>query len=97
MTREEKQKLIATSWQLHAQIEEAYAQHRAIEGDSDWLDIQRYLLADMALHLLQTAMNPQEIALDKLTNNLHTILTIADRFLPDAELSKVTTKLYQSE
>tara|TARA_Y100000588_G_C13565726_1_gene632383 strand:+ start:372 stop:527 length:156 start_codon:yes stop_codon:yes gene_type:complete len=51
----------------------------------------------MALHLLQTALNPQEIALDKLTNNLHTILTIADRFLPDAELSKVTTKLYQSE
>ena len=92
----EKQKLIDISWQLHAQVETAYAQSKAVEGDSNWLEKQRYLLADMALHLLQTAMKPEEIELDKLRNNLHAILTIADRFLPGAELKKATEKLYES-
>ena len=49
----------------------------------------------MAIHLLQTAMNPGNIELDKLKNNLHSILTISDEFLPNAELKKATEKLYE--
>jgi len=52
-------------------------------------------LADMALHLLQTALNSGEIELDKLKNNLHSILTISDQFLPNAGLKDSTEKLYQ--
>jgi hypothetical protein len=31
-----------------------------------------------------------KIELDRLRNNLHAILTLADAFLPDAELKKAT-------
>jgi hypothetical protein len=40
-------------------------------------------------------MNPGSIELDKLKNNLHSILTISDEFLPSAELKKATDKLYE--
>ena len=50
-------------------------------------------LRDIGL-LLQTALKPRSIELDKLKNNLHSILTLSDPFLPDAELSKATDKVY---
>ena len=48
----------------------------------------------MAIHLLQTALKPGEIELDKLQNNLHAILTIADPFLPHAGLKQATANIY---
>ncbi len=48
----------------------------------------------MALHLLQTALNPGEIKDDKLKNNVYSILTIADQFIPDAELAKAKEKIF---
>lgn len=90
----ERQKLIKSSWEAHAVVESAYIQLNAVKGDDEWLEKQRVLLADMALHLLQTALKPGEIELDKLRNNLHAILTIADQFLPDAKLKDATDKLY---
>lgn len=59
------------------------------------MDRQRMLLADMATHLLQTALKPGAIELDKLRNNLHAILTISDRFLPGAGLKDATAGLYE--
>jgi hypothetical protein len=50
-------------------------------GSSDQLERRRLLLADMAIHLLQTAIAPGEIELDKLRNNLHAIRTLADPLL----------------
>ena len=94
MTDDEKLKLIALSWELHGQVETTYLDHPAKPGDDEWLEKQRLLLADMALHLLQTSMNPGEIKLAKLRDNLHAILTITDPFLPKAELKKATDKLY---
>jgi hypothetical protein len=44
---------------------------------------------------LQTALKPNDIDNDKLKNNLHSILTISDQFLPEAELKKATDKLFQ--
>jgi hypothetical protein len=60
----------------------------------DWLEKQRLLWADMAIHLLQTAVKPGSIELDKLKNNLHAILTISDQFLPNAGLKDATGKIY---
>lgn len=95
MTNDDKQRIIDTSWQLHSMVETSYLNNLAKAGDADWLEKQRLLLADMALHLLQTALKPDEIELSKLQNNLHAILTIADQFLPNADLKQATEKLYQ--
>ena len=94
MTEDEKLKLLETSWELHSQIETSYLNTRVKKGSNDWLEKQRFLLADMALHLLQTSISPGEIKLDKLRDNLHAILTITDGFLPNANLKKATNKLY---
>lgn len=95
MTNDDKKSIIDTSWQLHSMIETSYLNNLAKAGDDDWREKQRLLLADMALHLLQTALKPDEIELSKLQNNLHAILTIADQFLPNADLKQATEKLYQ--
>ena len=50
----------------------------------------------MALHLLQTSIKPGEIELDKLRDNLHSILTISDQFLPESDLKSTTEKLYDN-
>ena len=91
----DRQKSIKTSWEIHSVVETAYLNLNATKGDDEWLEKQRVLLADMALHLLQTALKPGEIELDKLKNNLHSILTISDQFLPNAGLKDSTEKLYQ--
>ncbi|MFT0713423.1 hypothetical protein [Flagellimonas lutimaris] len=95
MTKEERTKMIATSWELHSQVETAYLNHPANKNDDEWLEKQRLLLADMALHLLQTSISPEEMKLDRLQDNLHAILTISDRFIPDADLKRATTNLYK--
>lgn len=94
MTKDQRLKIITTSWDLHSQVETAYLNINAKPGDDKWLEKQRILLADMALHLLQTSINPKEIELDKLRNNLNAILIIADQFLSNADLKKATEKLY---
>ena len=94
MTKDERLEMLKTSWELHSQVETSYLANPATRGDNEWLEKQRMLLADMALHLLQTSIKPGEIQLDKLRNNLHAILTITDQFLPNSELKKATEKLY---
>ena len=92
MNTSQRQAIIDTSWNLHSQVESAYLEHPAGKGDDAWHDKQRLLLADMALHLLQTAVKPGDLALD----NLHAILTISDQFLPNAGLKQATSHIYSS-
>ena len=94
MTESEKLEMIKISWELHSQVESSYLSHQAKLGDDKWLEKQRLLLADMALHLLQTSIKPGDYNIDRLRDNLHAILTIADQFLPKANLKKATEKLY---
>ena len=94
MNNDDRLKILETSWKLHSQTESSYRNDPAKKGDDTWLEKQRILLADMALHLLQTSIKPGEIELDKLRNNLHSILTITDQFLPEAGLKKAAEKLY---
>jgi len=94
MTKEERLKVINTSWELHSKVETSYLSSTAKQGDDQWLEKQRILLADMALHLLQTSISPDEMKLDRLRDNLHSILTISDQFLPKADLKNATEKLY---
>lgn len=94
MTEQQKQHIIATSWQLHGLVEQDYLALHAVEGDKDWQEKQRVLLADMALHLLQTALNPGPLAQEKLKNNLYSILTISEQFLPKAALAQAKQQLF---
>ena len=94
MKDDDKLKLLKTSWELHDQVEAAYLKHQAKQGEDEWLEKQRFLLADMALHLLQTSVKPGALKQERLRDNLHAILTIADQFLPEADLKKATKKLY---
>lgn len=96
MNKEEKLKILQASWELHSQVETSYLNNPANKGDTEWLEKQRLLLADMAIHLLQTSIKPGEIKLDRLRDNLHAILTITDQFLPKADLKKATEKLYEN-
>jgi hypothetical protein len=93
--------IIKSGWQIHAVVEEATFRHTAVKGEGEpspeWRDKQRLLLADMAIHLLQTALKPGEIELDKLRNNLHAIMTISDGFLPHAGLKGATDKIYAEQ
>lgn len=89
--------LAAQGWHIHGIVEEAYRRHpatRTSPPSADWLEKQRLLLADMAIHLLQTALAPGELAPGQLKNNLHAILTIADGFLPQAGLKDATARLH---
>lgn len=96
MDDNKRNELVRMGWEIHGAVEESYLRHPAAKSDrDDWLEKQRLLLADMAVHLLQTAIRPGQIDLEKLKNNLHAILVISDQFLPHAELKKATDKLYR--
>jgi len=96
MDANKRTQFIKTAWDIHAEVEASYHQHPAIRGDGDaWQEKQRLLLADMALHLLTTALKPGDLEHDLLRNNLHAILTISDNFLPEAQLKTAVENLYE--
>jgi hypothetical protein len=72
--------------QAHGLTESAYRQHPSTRGESGWTEKQRILLADMALHLLQTALKDGGLPLDGLKRNLYSILTVSDQFVPECGL-----------
>jgi hypothetical protein len=98
MDEKERSELIETAWKLHAAVEAMCLRQSAEGSDPDRLQQrQRLLLADMAIHLLQTAIGPGDIDLARLRDNLHAVLTISDKFLPLAELKQATEKLYAGQ
>ncbi|MCS0580132.1 hypothetical protein NX784_00855 [Massilia pinisoli] len=95
MDEKQRSQLTRMGWDIHGAVESAYLRHPATRDvPADWKEKQRLLLADMAIHLLQTALKPGAIELDQLKNNLHSILTLSDQFLPHAGLKAATEKLY---
>lgn len=71
-----------------------YQQDSSRRGDPTWRDKQRILLADMALHLLQTALREGELSEDDLKRNLYAILTVSDQVMPGYDLKEVADKFY---
>lgn len=89
-----KHDIVEAGRKAHDLIESAYWQHSAQRGDSeDWAEKQRLLLADMSLHLLQTALRDGELSTDALKRNLYAILTISDQFIPDHGLKALASRL----
>ena len=88
-----RDEIVSFGRKAHDLTESAYRQHRATRADAEWQDKQRILLADMALHLLQTSLREGALPPEELKRNLYAILTIADQFLPAAELKAVADRL----
>ena len=59
---------------------------RALKGEEGKMKRQRFLLADMACHLVQDAINHETMDLESLKNRLFAILTVCDEFLPEKDL-----------
>lgn len=77
-----RNEIIVLGGKAHDLTESAYRHHASRRGESDWMEKQRILLADMALHLLQTALSDGELSADELKKNLYSILTVSDQFIP---------------
>jgi hypothetical protein len=89
-----RQEILSLSRTAHALTETAYRQDTAVRGDAAWAEKQRILLADMALHLVQTSLRQGELSEEGLKKNLFSILTIADQFLDGHDLKTLADKLY---
>jgi hypothetical protein len=81
-----RNEIVMLSRKAHDLTESAYRQHASTRGEPGWTEKQRILLADMALHLLQTALSDGDLVPDTLKRNLYAILTISDQFVPDHDL-----------
>lgn len=91
-----RQEILAMSRTAHRLTEEAYQQGPSARGDAGWAEKQRILLADMALHLLQTALKEGDLSEEGLKRNLFSILTISDQFVHDHDLKTFADELYSS-
>ncbi len=89
-----RQEILSMSRTAHALTEAAYQIDPAIRGEAGWADKQRILLADMALHLLQTSLRDGALSEEGLKKNLYAILTIADQFIDGHDLKKQAGELY---
>lgn len=94
MDKQKRQEILTLSWSIHDQVEQAILRHPASSGDFNWPEKQRLLIADKALHLLQTALKPGELEQEKLANNLNAILSLSDDFVEHVDLRKVSDSLY---
>jgi len=90
-----KSDILELSRRAHALTEDLYRADPAIRGDAGWPDKQRILLADMALHLVQTAVRDGEIDVATLRNNLYSILSISAPFLPEKNLTSAADAIIQ--
>ena len=89
-----RKEILSMSRTAHDLTESAYQQRPAKRGDADWAEKQRLLLADMALHLLQTSLKEGELSEDMLKRNLFSILTISDQFIQGHDMKLFAEKLY---
>lgn len=94
MNETQKKEILAMARAAHDLTETSYQQNLAKRGDAAWADKQRLLLADMALHLLQTALKDGDLSEDDLKRNLFSILTISDQFIQGYDLKTVADALY---
>ena len=95
MEKQQRQDILTLSWSIHDQVEQAIASHPASRTDDNWQEKQRLLMANMALHLLQTTLKPGELQKDTLVNTLNAILTLSDDYLDHIDSRKVSNSLHR--
>ena len=95
MDDETRKRILSMSRTAHDLTESSYRQDRSLPGDPGWGAKQRILLADMALHLLQTALREGELSEEALKRNLFAILSISDAFVGGHDLKSFADRLYE--
>ncbi|USX16882.1 hypothetical protein NHH88_14275 [Oxalobacteraceae bacterium OTU3CAMAD1] len=88
-----KNEIVGLGRKAHELTEVAYREHAALRDEPGWTEKQRILLADMALHLLQTALTDGGLSPDELKRNLYAILTVSDQLLPGYSLKASADQL----
>ena len=83
---ERKKKILELIDEAHHTIESFHQELRILKGSEGKLERQRFLLADMACHLVQDAIEKEEMDIESLKNRLFSILTVCDEFLPEKDL-----------
>ena len=96
MNEATRNEILSMSQTAHELTEVSYQQNISKIGDSGWFEKQRVLLADMALHLLQTALKDGDLSEEDLKRNLFSILTISDQFIRDVDMKTFAQELYPS-
>ncbi len=91
-----RREIFSMSRVAHDLTERSYQADPSKSGDVDWPEKQRILLADMALHLLQTALREGALSKDDLKRNLFSILTISEQFVDGHDLKLFADTLYSS-
>ncbi len=89
-----RNEIVELGRKAHELTESAYRKHASTRGEPGWTEKQRILLADMALHLLRTALSDGALSTDELKRNLYAILTVSDQFLPDHALKASADRLH---
>lgn len=95
MKEEIKKEVLALAGQAHSLVEGSYQDLRLAKGDAGRLEQKRFLLADLACHLLQDALSGEEVNTASLQRHLYAILTISDNFLPEKKLKAKAQSLLQ--
>ena len=91
-----KEEILSMSRTAHGLTESSYQMDSTRRGEAGWAEKQRVLLADMALHLLQTSLRDGELSKDDLKRNLFAILTISDQLIPGHDFTTVADALYST-
>jgi hypothetical protein len=89
-----REEILSLGRTAHGLTELSYQQDTSVRGEPGWAGKQRILLADMALHLLQSSLKSGELSEEDLKRNLFSILTISDQLIPDHDLKVVADELY---
>ena len=98
MKEDIKKEVLALAGQAHSLVEASYQDLRMVKGEEGRLEQKRFLLADLACHLLQDALSGEKVDTASLQRHLYAILTISDSFLPEQALKeKAQSLLLQKE
>ena len=88
-----KKRILDLIDEAHHTIESGHQELRALKGEEGKMKRQRFILADLACHLVQDAVDHKEIDIDSLKNRLFAILTVCDDFLPEKQLKLIANEI----
>jgi len=97
MENTDRKEILTLVNQAHSLVEKLYLQDPAVKGSADWLNKRRLLLADLSLHLVQASVAGEQMRPELLKRYLYSVLTIAQDFLPEINLSHTAEQLITQE
>ncbi len=97
MESADKKEILGLVNQAHSLVEKLYLQDAAAKGSAEWLNKRRLLLADLSLHLVQASVAGEQMRPELLKRYLYSVLTIAQDYLPEVDLSRTAEQLITQE